>query len=57
VRERLNQQHTELDTPEKNRADNDLLTVKKRIHHCTSLKEGGQGAYLSSSKCYVVKTA
>jgi hypothetical protein len=38
VRERLDQQHTELDTPKKNRADDDLLTVKKRIHHCTSLK-------------------
>jgi hypothetical protein len=38
VRERLDQQHTELNTPKKNRTDDDLLTVKKRIHHCTSLK-------------------
>jgi hypothetical protein len=56
VRERFDQQHTQLDTPKEHRADDDLLTVEKRIHPGTSLEEGGQGAYLLWSRCYVVGT-
>jgi hypothetical protein len=54
VRERFDQQHTELDTPKENRADDDLSTVKKRIHLCTSRKEEGQGTYLDRSRCYLL---
>jgi hypothetical protein len=36
VRECLDQQHAHLDTPKQDRADDNLLSDKKRIHPCTS---------------------
>jgi hypothetical protein len=46
VRERFDQQHTKLDTPKENRADDDLLTIEKRIHTLLLAQQGAQGAYL-----------